>query len=374
MKILRGLSIVLAKMLPTAMVAALLLLTAMVTSCGQRHERWAPVCIGKLLDRAQTLMNDNVGKVYFELAAIDSHDLRIDRQRACYALLFIQAQYKYFIDETSDSLINIAVNYYSTSRDTHNEFLSYYYQGCIYMNPREYSKAALSLARAEQLLGNIDDLFQTGQLYLALGELNELNFDFIKAKKCRSMLVFTIIAALLLIVVLYAYYRYKQRKTMDIIKENIASIQQLSQSVQNKNSRIKELNTQINILFSHQYSSLDSMCVAFYDTIDELKSQKCLYGRIRSEIISLMSPQNVEQMDSLINSAYNGIMDKIVGMGFSDLACNVMRLSLVGYSAKSISLLLNVTSQNVYQIKSRTMKRIRKIDQETTWFFLSTCK
>lgn len=514
--------------------------------------------IKRTLDRAAAIMDDRASTAFSELSQINTANLSGKRQTARYALLYTQAQYKCYIDETSDSLINIAVDYYSTKRDTHSKFLSYYYQGCIYMNAGEYAKAALSLSRAELLTESIGNPYLSGLLYSTFGELNELCLDFTKAEgyysraynsyvesgkmlhanyalrdvarsltnsndfsksisilsqvrdwanknnadalltdciqasfvaamkdkrvsdadsllgqylsrasqtetspymlssiaefqllkdnpdsayyyldkawkaspsqndsinlyllesrlseslgdypdafskykksislqsnnlsaliaqpvsatqseylkavssleaakaeRRRLLLVLTIVASILATCALCAYFRSRHRKAMRAIGESIANIQQLSKEVQERDFRIRELNTQVNQMFCRQFATLDSMCVAFYETPADTKAAQRLYARICSEINGLMCQKNIDQMDVLINNAYSDIMSKIASLRLSEISCNVIRLSLVGYSVKAISVILNETPQNIYQIKSRAIKKVRSID------------
>ena len=138
--------------------------------------------VQKQFERAEHLMNDSTGQAYAILKEIDPASLSSRKDSAHYALLVSQARYKLFIDDTSDSLINIAVNYYSNTNDDYHSFLSYYYQGCIYSNSRQYQKAALSLTKAEILSKRKVGCYEKGLLYSQLGDVFFHSFDFDKAQ------------------------------------------------------------------------------------------------------------------------------------------------------------------------------------------------
>lgn len=133
-------------------------------------------------ERVERLMNDSTEQAYSILREIDQSSLTSSRDSAFYALLYSQARYKLYIDDTSDSLINIAVNYYSDTNDDCHSFLSYYYQGCIYNNSRQYQKAALSLTKAEILSKRKVGYYEKGLLYSQLGDVFFHSFDFDKAQ------------------------------------------------------------------------------------------------------------------------------------------------------------------------------------------------
>ena len=90
------------------------------------------------------------------LQAIDSRRLsRADNAR--YALLLTQAKDKCFIDETNDSLINIAVKYYRHENNMRYKGLSYFYLSRVYENAGNYDEALSNSILAEEALLHTTD-------------------------------------------------------------------------------------------------------------------------------------------------------------------------------------------------------------------------
>ena len=143
--------------------------------------------LSRTFDRAEHLMNDSTAQAYSILSEIDPASLTSRKDSAYYALLYSQARYKLYIDDTSDSLINIAVNYFSGTNDDYHSFLSYYYQGCIYNNSGLYQNAALSLSKAEVLSGRRVSGYERGLLYTQLGDVFYKSFYFDKAQEYFGM-------------------------------------------------------------------------------------------------------------------------------------------------------------------------------------------
>lgn len=143
--------------------------------------------VQRCFDRVEHLMNDSTKQAYSILSEIDPASLTSRKDSAFYALLYSQARYKLFIDDTSDSLINIAVNYFSGTNDDYHSFLSYYYQGCIYNNSGLYQNAALSLSKAEVLSGRKVSGYERGLLYTQLGDVFYKSFYFDKAQEYFGM-------------------------------------------------------------------------------------------------------------------------------------------------------------------------------------------
>ena len=134
--------------------------------------------IKALMDSAEVVMNDNPQKALEYMEIIDAKSLSSKSKKARYALLYTEAQYKNYIPIPSDSLIKVAVQYYSISRNTLNKFKSYYYLGAVYNDLQVYPDALLALTHAEQLVDKIDDYYLRGLLYNMLGTVYKHTYDY----------------------------------------------------------------------------------------------------------------------------------------------------------------------------------------------------
>ena len=133
------------------------------------------------LHRAEALMNEYPDSAYTLLQTLPVDELQQTGNRARYALLYSQALDKNYIDETNDSLINIAVDYYRTTDDVHSKFLAFYYQGRVYTNAGELHKAILAYTEAEQLADEVKDGYLVGLLYSEFGRIYRLYYDYPKS-------------------------------------------------------------------------------------------------------------------------------------------------------------------------------------------------
>ena len=134
-----------------------------------------------ILDEAETLMTESPDSAYTLLQTLPVDKLHQDKNRARYALLYSQALDKNYIDETNDSLINIAVEYYRTTDDVRSKFLSFYYQGRVYTNAGESVKAMQAYTEAEQFADGVKDGYLLGLLYAELGKIYRLYYDYPKS-------------------------------------------------------------------------------------------------------------------------------------------------------------------------------------------------
>lgn len=169
----------------TVILIAVLVLLLGVSGCsgsnnGKVNGRRA---VTALLDSAEAVMNDSPYYAYRLLDSIDSGSLRSRALNARYALVYSEVLYKNYIPAPNDSLIMIAVRYYSVGNHPEHLFRSFYSLGCIYNESGKLIDAAVALGQAEQLANKIDDSFRLGLLYSELGDVFFNSYDFQRAEQ-----------------------------------------------------------------------------------------------------------------------------------------------------------------------------------------------
>jgi len=142
-----------------------------------------PKSVTDTLHRAEALMNEHPDSAWAVLNTLSADEMGQNRIRALYALLYTQAQDKTYRDETNDSLISIAVDYYRHTDDVRRKFLSYYYKGRVHFNAKDYLNATTYYMEAEQLADAVGDDYLTGLLYAELGRIYDIYYDYPKSLK-----------------------------------------------------------------------------------------------------------------------------------------------------------------------------------------------
>ena len=153
----------------------IILLLLGITGCRKHYP------VAEKLLQAEAVMNEHPDSALNLLKGIEQPELQTREHHARYALLYSQALDKNYIDLTSDSLINIAVDYYKDRDDVRAKFFSYYYQGCIYTNANNLTQATLAYMEAEQLVDELGDDYAAGLLYNQMGTIYRDYYDFPKA-------------------------------------------------------------------------------------------------------------------------------------------------------------------------------------------------
>lgn len=106
------------------------------------------------------------------------------KEQADYALLLSLAQYRSYIPVSSDSLINLAIEYYKDKNDADKKGAAFYVKGCIL---EEYCKdipnALLAYKEAETCIPDMDDKQYVARIYSSLGYINKKSFHLEPAKE-----------------------------------------------------------------------------------------------------------------------------------------------------------------------------------------------
>ena len=152
-----------------------LLLLLLLTGCND------PKSVTDALTRAEALMNEYPDSAWAVLNTLSPDEMGQNRTRAHYALLYTQAQDKTYRDETNDSLISIAVDYYRHTDDARRKFLSCYYKGRVMVNAGESIKAMLSFLEAESLCEEVNDDYLLGLLYTQIGVVYKEYYDYLRS-------------------------------------------------------------------------------------------------------------------------------------------------------------------------------------------------
>ena len=131
-------------------------------------------------------MNEYPDSAWTLLNTISPDEMEQNRNRALYALLYTQAQDKTYRDETNDSLISVAVDYYRDTDDVRHKFLSYYYKGRVHFTTKDYLGATACYMEAEQLADEVGDDYLAGLLYAELGRIYRLYYDYPKSLEAHQ--------------------------------------------------------------------------------------------------------------------------------------------------------------------------------------------
>ena len=133
------------------------------------------------LSRAEGLMAESPDSAKTVLDSIKRTDLKNRALKARFALLYSQAMDKCYIDTDNDSLISVALNYYSKRGSNHEKALAYYYNSAVAKNAKDIDKEVEYLVRAQEYAEKTDDAYLKGLIYSLLAQKYYMQFSFEEA-------------------------------------------------------------------------------------------------------------------------------------------------------------------------------------------------
>ncbi len=161
---------------------SILPLTLVIILAGCTRES---VSVRAALDHAERVMEAAPDSALALMDGIDTASLKTDKGRALYALLMTRARYKNYINETDDSLINVAVNYYSGKGDAH-EMLSLFQQACITYNNGLFPKAIATATRANELASSLNDELWCARTEDLIADIFESTLNYTESLRHRQ--------------------------------------------------------------------------------------------------------------------------------------------------------------------------------------------
>lgn len=125
------------------------------------------------LAEADSLLVENPDSALSIVEAVNPEDLSQESDKALYALLLTEARYKTGTDETNDSLITLATDYYHLQDRNPLRARAYYQKGMIESNAKEYSDALLSMMIAEETATAVKDTLLLALIHRSMGDAFE---------------------------------------------------------------------------------------------------------------------------------------------------------------------------------------------------------
>ncbi|MBD5282406.1 MAG: hypothetical protein HDR87_00205 [Bacteroides sp.] len=157
-------------MIQYKVITFLMFLAAMLCGCQKSQ-------VGQQLDLAETIMEERPDSALAILREIDGSALSGEPQ-ARHALLLSQAYDKNYIDLTSDSLISIAVNYFSCSDDEYHQMMAYHYRASIYLNANYYEAGMRDALIAYDIALKLNDATFLSRIETVIGMLYSNCFSY----------------------------------------------------------------------------------------------------------------------------------------------------------------------------------------------------
>ncbi len=330
--------------------------------------------IDQVMDKAESLLDDYPEIADSLMGLIRPGTIHNKERNARYSLLFTGARLRNHRTIENDSLILIAVEHYSSSKNTEYEFLSYYYLGCVYAQMERNVDAAIVLAQAEKIVDKIDNEYWKGLLYSQTAKLYRKSHDrkrameyYDRAHTCyksagkeqnsrhthselagwrtdslenavqdstlhqvqnwsmrnfkgyntairnvENFLVVSFIMFLLILITIIIVNSRKQKKIFHDLSKAQILIQELNEANQNRDTQLIEKTKQLQAAIRERQDMSNHLFNVYIDSENQEKiTKQKLKVFINSIKRSYNSPENIRKLDQQLNDNFDCIMEKV---------------------------------------------------------------
>ena len=311
----------------------LLYIVVLIAVCG---------CVGSggrngELDEAQRLLTSDPGAAYRKLNAIDVSDFRDSATMARWALLYSEAMVANRIAAPTDTIVNIALDYYG-GHDARDEF-----------------------QRASGLKSLMSAQAGDNELATALYLQKEKEFMLYRERARREQMAFVVALVILAAVgtIVWMRQRLKLKKAQN--EALMAEASGLKCRIEMNANDMGRMEAALRGMLTERFALIDSLCQTYYETQGSPTERKAIAEKVKSEIEAVRTDSFAE-MERTVNDCRDNLLQRVKA-AYPDIKPDDYRLATYlasGLSARTISLLMGETVEVIYKRKSRLKKRLQE--------------
>lgn len=292
----------------------------------------------RVLDEAERQMQSDPSDALSKLNGIDVSEFRDSATMARWALLYSEAMVINRLSAPTDTIVNIAIDYYGR-----HKLLD------------EFNKA--SRLKALIKVGDDSDALATA-LYLQ----KEKEFFLYREKVKRETFMYYGIVILLMALGVILWMR--QRLKIQTLKNDalMAEACGLRQSIEYGKEDVSRLESKLRGLLENRFTLIDSLCQTYYETQGTKAERKAIVDKVKYEIESVRM-DSFDKMEQEVNDCMDNIMVKVKEI-YPDIKNGDYQLLVYlasGLSSRTISLLTCEPIDVIYKRKSRLKGRLKDI-------------
>lgn len=291
------------------------------------------------LEEACRLMESDPEKALERLNALDVSEFRDSATMARWALLYSEAMARSNLNAPTDTIINIAVDFYGRHHRT-----------------PEYRKA-------EQLKMRIARADRRDALVTARYLQKEKEFMLFKERARQEFYILLCLAILLAAagIIVWQWQRLRLKSLQNDLL--VAEASGLKGKLDANREEAGRLQTALGGLFERRFALVDSLCQTYYESQGTRAERKAIAERVKSEIDSVRTDAAVfAEMEQAVNDCCSGLLVCIKDM-CPDIKPEAYQLAVYlacGFSARAVSLLLGESVEVVYKRKSRLKAMLKE--------------
>lgn len=291
----------------------------------------------KALDEAQRLMQSDPSAALSKLNEVDVSEFQDSATMARWALLYSEAMVVNRVTAPTDTIVNIAIDYYSR-HDSADE-----------------------LKKASHLKALLHSSDKIDPLATALYLQKEKEFLLYKERAQREL--YTLVALLALLIAIGIIVWMRQRMKIQSLQNEtlIAEASGFRNQMEASRSDVSRLEMKLHEVLEKRFSLIDSLCQTYYESHGTKTERKAIIDKVKSEIESVRT-DSFSEMEQAVNDCRDNILVKVKNnypeIKNEDYMLLVFLASRL--STRTISLLLGESVDVVYKRKSRLKSRLKE--------------
>ncbi len=290
----------------------------------------------KALDEAQRLMHTDPTAALDRLNGVDVSEFQDSATMARWALLYSEALVANRLSAPTDTIVDIAVDYYRRHRLTD-----------------EYRKAS-RLKALMQSSGDADALATA--LYLQ----KEKEFLLYKERVRRRTYMYAGFLILLAGAGTILWMRQRMKLQASQAEALMAEASGLKSQIDASRGDVCRLETKLHGLLENRFSLIDSLCQTYYETQGTKAERKAIVDKVKGEIESVRA-DSFADMEQAVNDCRDNLLTKVrdAWPEIKDSDYRLLVYVASGLSTRTICLLLDESVDVVYKRKSRLKSRLK---------------
>lgn len=271
-----------------------------------------------------------------KLNDVDVSEFHDSATMARWALLYSEALVVNRLSAPTDTIVNIAIDYYGRHKLT-DEF-----------------------KKASHLKALIQSSGETDTLATALYLQKEKEFLLYKERAKRELYMFIGLVVLLIAIGIIVWMR--QRMKIQSLKNEtlMAEASGFKSQMDASRSDVSRLEMKLHGLLEKRFALIDSLCQTYYESQGTKTERKAIIDKVKSEIDSVRT-DSFPEMEQAVNDCLGNIL-ATVKKNYPDIKAEDYQLLVYlasRLSTRTISLLLGESVDVVYKRKSRLKSRLK---------------
>ncbi|MDE6238385.1 MAG: hypothetical protein K2M54_00160 [Muribaculaceae bacterium] len=290
----------------------------------------------RVLDEASLLMHSDPESALSKLNSVDVSAFDDSATMARWALLYSEALVINRLSAPTDTIVNIAIDYYGRHRMT-----------------EDFQKATL----LKSLLSSLDN---SDPLASAIYLQKEKEFLLYKEKSKRELYMAVSVIALLIALAVILWMRQRIRLKSLQADALVAEASGLKMQIEVSRCDVSRLESKLHGLLDDRFTLIDSLCQTYYETQGTKAERKAIVDRVKAEIDSIKA-DSFTNMEQTVNDCRDNILVRVKEY-YPDIKSDDFQLMVYlagGLSTRTISLLLGESVDVIYKRKSRLKSRLK---------------